>query len=238
MDILENFKPESLSLVEYDEDLLINDLKKFDCGNDYLNEYLYSAGYIESKKGKTWIWVYTDTCDIVGYFTISASAISLNDECLTEDAMTVLDELEDTCKDLNRKNMLVKKAGAIGLDCFAINDCFRGKYIPNIEVSNKKFSTALLEIALENIKEASEILDTDWVVLYSTLESRSLYLSAGFEFLNFSDKKIYYESHDLGNLNETEEEKERKNKFTLIVNNTDIHCTPMILKIELDDDFL
>ena len=231
MDILGDFKPESLVLVEYDQGLLFNDLKAFNCRNDYLNEYLYSAGDKDFKKGKTWMWINTETYDIIGYFTISASAISLNDECLSEDAMTVLEELEDTCKDLNRKNMLVKKAGAIGLDCFAINDCFRGKYIPNIEVLKKKFSTALLEIALENIKEASEILDTDWVVLYSTPEGRSLYLSAGFEFLNFSDKILYYNSHNLDKPYETEEEKKRKNKFTLIVNNTDIKCTPMILKI-------
>ena len=79
MDILGDFKPESLVLVEYDQGLLFNDLKAFNCRNDYLNEYLYSAGDKDFKKGKTWMWINTETYDIIGYFTMSASAISLND---------------------------------------------------------------------------------------------------------------------------------------------------------------
>ncbi|CEQ29997.1 Uncharacterised protein [[Clostridium] sordellii] len=231
MSKLENFNPELLELIEYDEEVLFNDLNKFDCNNKYLNEYLYRARDTGYKRGKTWIWVYFGTNDIVGYFTISASAISLNEYCLDEDAITVLEELEDLCKNLNRKNMLVKKAGAIGLDCFAINNCFKGKNIPNVEDLEQKFSTALLEIALESIKEAREILDTDWVVLYSTLEGRSLYLNAGFEFLNFSDKLQYCDSHNLEKPYETDEEKEKSNKFKLIVNNNDMQCIPMILRI-------
>ena len=225
---------ETLHLIEYD-DSIICEFNRFRCGNKYLDEYIYCADDKERKTGKTYIWINIETKDIVGYFTISPSAIILKgDADLSVEEAALYEEIDDRSEVLDIHKILIKKKGAIGIDCFAINDNFQGKIYNSEE--NLRYSEQLLEILFDQIRSIAELLDTETAILYSTPAARKLYLNFGFEFLNYSDKKIFYESIYQTCPAVSEDERERNNRYLLIANKSDIDSTPMIINIDLNGD--
>lgn len=201
-------------IIDYDYELLL-DLNKFRSGNQYLDYFLYNESLVDSPVyGKTRMLYERASNDIIGYYTICASAISLN--------KSELDDFEE--------NSLIKYAGAIGLTCFALNEKYRGTYASD-GVDELKTSVFMLNEAFEDIKVVAEALNTKYVILSSTNEGRSLYFDYGFEFLNYEHKNLYL-SHKCQCISPpTKEEIKRKDLFTFNITSEEVGCYPMMMNL-------
>lgn len=208
-----------LVIAEYNFDYLINISNGFKCGNEYLDSYIYNEDIGSSGLGKTYFYINKETNDIVGYFTICATAISLSE-----------DEAYEELRELKRK-MLIKFEGALGIKCFAINEEYSGKVIKT-DGKAEKLSDVLLDEAISYLEEASDILGSKYIVLHSTQCARNLYLRHGFEFLDYKDRQLYEMSVYGECKDPNNDEKERLGKYILNISKCEISTYPMICKIK------
>ncbi len=217
---------DDLLIVDYNFELVCN-LNKFECGNKFLDEYIYDeekCDKSEDKLGNTYLYINIKTHDIIGYFTICASAISLrNNLDESREAYEQLEELD--------RSMLIKYRGALGIKCFAIDKKFQSSYTRSGD-DERRYSEMLLDEALSFLKEANEILGANLIVLHSTSCGRGLYVRNGFEFLNYKDRQLYENKKNIKSDEPSQAEIERNDKFILNINKCEIGSYPMITKID------
>ncbi|MBP3916979.1 hypothetical protein [Clostridium sp.] len=211
-------------IIDYNFEVLLQ-LERFESCNEYLKNFIYDEDLVSSsnRHGNTKLLIDSESKEFIGYYTICASAISLNRD--NSYNQNYYNEIRDYNQDL-----LIKYAGAIGISCFAVNDKYRSEYtiVDNNEI---KVSHYLLEEAFEDIRDAARILGTKFVILTSTDEGRGLYHDFGFEFLDYEHKYNYYIHKNIEYTGPSEEELRRKDKYVLNINSEDIGCYPMMMNI-------
>lgn len=211
-------------IVDYDPEILY-EFNKFRCNNHFLDEFLYNEDEVlKGDYGYTRLVIERESKDIIGFFTICSSAISLNPDF--KDNTNIYSEATS----INR-SVLIRYMGAIGLSCFAVNSNYRGQYVTD-GFTKERVSEFLLKEAFAYIIDIGQNLNVKYVILSSTKEGRRLYYDYGFNFLDYEHRNQYLSYKNIEIPEVTVEEKSRKNRYIFNINSSEIDCYQMMFDLK------